>query len=164
VAEARYPAWEKRVALLLCVYEWIRERDAADNLKAVVDGEVLKRWASGIEGMSTTEAKYSLKQLVDEHYVTCVHMPTELSYEPFVHLVPQSLTEKGLLTIGEMPDPQERIILGVEAAMRSIQRDPTMDAAEKQQKIDWLEEFKHVVRSLTVETAKAVLRGNLPPM
>jgi hypothetical protein len=163
VAEARYPAWEKRVALLRCVHEWIRERDAAEDLQAVVNGEVLKRWASGIEGMSTTEAKYILKQLVDEHYVTCVHMPTERNYEPFVYVVPQSLTERGLLTIGEMPDPQERLSLILEAALAAAVQ--ASDRPEEKKRWQGLrEDFRFVLRTLGVEGAKVVLRGDIPPM
>jgi hypothetical protein len=79
---------------------------------------------------------------------------------PFSRVKVEFLTSKGKQEIGDFPDPRERIILGVEAAIRSLQRDPTMDPAEKQRKIDWFEEFKFVVRSLTVETAKAVFRGD----
>jgi hypothetical protein len=37
VVEARYPAREKRVALLRLVHEWINKRNAMDDLAAIVD-------------------------------------------------------------------------------------------------------------------------------
>jgi hypothetical protein len=146
------------------VHEWIKKRDAADDLQAIVDDAEFERWASAIEGMSKTEAKYSLKQLVDEGYITLVHMATELSYEPFVYFVPQSLTEKGLLAIGEMPDPQERLALILEAAIQAVEKDDSLDKDEKKKRIDWFEEAKIAVRTLGIEGAKAVLRGDIPPM
>jgi hypothetical protein len=74
------------------------------------------------------------------------------------------LEPEGYALIGELPDPQEKLILGLDAAIRAIQQDPTMDPGEKQRKIDWFEEFKIVARTLTIDTAKAVLRGDIQPM
>jgi hypothetical protein len=91
-------------------------------------------------------------------------MPTESNYEPFVYVVPQSLTERGLLTIGEMPDPQERLALIMDAAIRAVDRDERLDKDEKKKRIDWFEELKIVVRTFGIEGAKAVLRGELPPI
>jgi hypothetical protein len=43
--------------LLRLVHEWINERNAKDDLAAIVDGSEVERWASAIEGMSKTEEK-----------------------------------------------------------------------------------------------------------
>ena len=163
MAEVRYPAWEKRVALLRCVYEWIGARNAANDLAAIVDAAEIERWASAIEGMSETEAKYTLEQLHAEGYFTLTHVSTEISREPFVYIVPRSLTEKGLVAIGEMPDPQERLALILDAAIRAVQRDASLAPEEKKRRIDWFEEAKFVVRTFGVEVAKAVWKGDLPP-
>jgi hypothetical protein len=76
----------------------------------------------------------------------------------------RGLADKGLIEIGELPDPRERLILGLDAAMRSIQRDPTLTDEEKKRRIDWFEEAKIMVRTLGVETVKAIWRGDLPLM
>jgi hypothetical protein len=52
------------------------------------------------------------------------------------------LTERGYELLGELPDPQERLILGLEAASRAIARDPNLSPDEKGRRIDWLEEGK----------------------
>jgi hypothetical protein len=68
------------------------------------------------------------------------------------------------LTIGEMPDPQERLALIMDAAIRAVDRDERLDKDEKKKRIDWFEELKIVVRTFGIEGAKAVLRGELPPI
>ena len=74
------------------------------------------------------------------------------------------LETKGYELIGELPDPQERLVLILEAAIRAVQRDESLSQAQKKRKIDLFEEMKFVVRTFGVEVAKAVLRGSLPPM
>ena len=76
----------------------------------------------------------------------------------------ENLTSKGYVEIGEVPDPQERLALILEAATRAVERDEGLNEQEKKRRIDWFEEAKFVVRTFGVEVAKAVWRGNLPPM
>jgi hypothetical protein len=73
------------------------------------------------------------------------------------------LQPEGYELIGELPDPQERLALVLEAAARTVQKDAGLDPTEKKSRIDWLEEMKFVVRTFGVEAAKTVLRGELPP-
>lgn len=158
----RYPAWEKKLGLLRCVHAWIQKRDAADDFGAVVDMAEVDRWASSIQGMSKTEAVYGVKQLVDEGYVTLVHMSKEITPAPWLLIVPQSLTDKGLIALGEMPDPQERFIVGLEAAIRAIREDGQMEEPEKKRRIDVLEEAKQIGRPLAVDIIKGILKGDFP--
>jgi hypothetical protein len=74
------------------------------------------------------------------------------------------LETKGYELIGELPDPQERLALILEAAIRAVQSDDSLSQAEKKRKINWFEEAKFAVRTFGVEVAKAVWRGDLPPM
>jgi hypothetical protein len=74
------------------------------------------------------------------------------------------LETKGYELIGELPDPQERLALILEAAIRAVQKDNTLDEATKKRRVDWFEELKIVVRTFGIEGAKAVLRGDIPPM
>jgi hypothetical protein len=74
------------------------------------------------------------------------------------------LETKGYELIGELPDPQERLALVLDAAIQAVQRDQSLKPEERQRRIDWFEEAKFVVRTFGVEVAKAVWRGDLPPM
>ena len=76
----------------------------------------------------------------------------------------EHLESKGYELIGELPDPQERLALVLEAAIRAVRSDQSLTPEERQRRIDWFEEAKFVVRTFGVEVAKAVLRGDLPPM
>ncbi len=73
------------------------------------------------------------------------------------------LEPEGYELIGELPSPQERLALILEAAIEAVQRYASLDQHEKKRRVDWLEEAKFVVRTFGVEVAKAVLRGELPP-
>ena len=57
------------------------------------------------------------------------------------------LETKGYELIGELPDPQERLALILEAAIRAVQRDSSLDEAAKKRRVDWFEELKIVVRA-----------------
>jgi hypothetical protein len=74
------------------------------------------------------------------------------------------LETRGYELIGELPDPQERIVIILEGAIRAVQRDDRLDDAEKKKRVDLLEEAKWVVRTFAIEVAKAVWRGDLPPI
>jgi len=81
---------------------------------------------------------------------------------PFSRLKVEYLTSKGMQEIGEFPDPQQRLILGFDAALRTIRQDNSISEEEKKRKIDWFEEAKFVARTLTIDAAKAVFRGDVP--
>ena len=67
------------------------------------------------------------------------------------------------MTIGEMPDPQERLSLILEAALAAAVQ--ASDRPEEKKRWQGLrEDFRFVLRTLGVEGAKAVLRGDIPPM
>jgi hypothetical protein len=74
------------------------------------------------------------------------------------------LESTGYELIGELLNPEERLALILDAAIRAVQRDQSLTPEERQRRIDWFEEAKFVVRTFGVEVAKAVWRGDLPPM
>jgi hypothetical protein len=73
------------------------------------------------------------------------------------------LETEGYELIGEPPDPQERLALILEAAIRTV-KDNSLDEAAKKRRVDWFEELKIVVGTFGIEGARAVLRGGIPPM
>jgi hypothetical protein len=76
----------------------------------------------------------------------------------------EHLETEGYELIGEMPSPEERLALILDAAARVVQQDQSLTPEERQERIDCFEEAKFVVRTIGVEVAKAVWRGDLPPM
>ena len=71
------------------------------------------------------------------------------------------ITEAGLRKIGALPDPQQQFMEGLEAAIQALREDDTLTHAEKKRSIDWLEEGKLLARTLTSESIKAIVRGDL---
>ncbi len=78
-------------------------------------------------------------------------------------VVLEHLTDRGLIEIGELPDPQQRFFMGLEAAIRAIREDDRLSQEEKKRGIDWLEEGKQISRPIAIEVIKAIFRGELPP-
>jgi hypothetical protein len=76
----------------------------------------------------------------------------------------EHLESEGYELIGELPNPQERLALILDAAIQAVQRDQSLTPDERKRRIDLFEGAKFVVRTLGVEVAKAVWRGDLPPM
>ncbi len=71
----------------------------------------------------------------------------------------RGLTNDGLAQIGKLPDPKEQLRLGLEAALREIDRDPNLSPEEKEQKINAGREAIAFIRALTAEVAAKVLVG-----
>ena len=68
----------------------------------------------------------------------------------------EHLETEGYELIGELPNPEERLALILDAAIQTVQRDQSLKPEERQRRIDWFEEAKFVVRTFGVEVAKAV--------
>ena len=68
----------------------------------------------------------------------------------------ESISNRGLLEIGELPDPQQRFLMGLQAAIQAIREDDRINPEDKEKGIDWLEEGKQLGRPLTVEIIKAI--------
>jgi hypothetical protein len=75
-----------------------------------------------------------------------------------------NLETRGYELIGELPNPQERLALVLDATIQAVRRESELDPQERKPLIDWLEEVKFVIRISGVEVAKTVLRGDLPSM
>ncbi len=92
--------------------------------------------------------------------------------EGLVHVGPQSdlsssigmvivenISNQGLLEIGELPDPKERLLSGLKAALQDIQQDPMLKPEEKEEKLNAGREAIAFVRGLAVEVSARVLMG-----
>jgi hypothetical protein len=60
------------------------------------------------------QALYRFMRLVDEGYISAKLDTSIKGGPPFTSAQVRGLTDKGLTEIGELPDPQERLILGLD--------------------------------------------------
>lgn len=152
--------------MLKIVQERIEQAYEGGQLQARIDiNQVI---ALGDElGISEGAAVAMFCRLGDEGYfvATGLNKPFNHGFDryPFMWANVDRLTTKGLLEIGELPDVRERLIRGLDAAIRAVEREEIPEP-EKKKRIDWLEEGKIMVRTLAVEGVKAIYRGDIPPM
>ena len=69
------------------------------------------------------------------------------------------INRAGLLEIGALPDPRQHLISGLEAALRDIQQDPTLEPEEKQEKLNLGREALAFVRGVATEVAAKIIVG-----
>jgi hypothetical protein len=175
--QPRYPEKAHRESMLWDVYEWFQEQTdpqprlwyhevASMGIPLATDRETETGTEVDVVAVErqSSQAINRFVRLVDEGYINAQLQKGVLGGPAFSSALVRGLTEKGLIEIGELPDPTERLVLGLDAAIRVIQRDPTLDEEERRRRIDWFEEAKFVVRTLGVETVKAIWRGDLPAM
>lgn len=119
-----------------------------------------ERAAARTLGVSGGEAVSLFRYVCRQGYVS-LNPRSDIS-SSFGLVIVESISNRGLLEIGELPDPQQRFLMGLEAAIQAIREDDRIDQETKEKGIDWLEEGKQLGRPLTVEVIKAIWRGELP--
>lgn len=110
-----------------------------------------------------THAK--VKELADEGYLRINVSLLPPAYAAFMQtaITILSLTDRGLLEIGAIPDPRQRLIQGFEGTIREIEADTQLDDQERSKRIDLAREAVAFVRGLSVELAARIITGELPP-
>lgn len=108
-------------------------------------------------GVSGAQAVKLLRYVCSEGFVR-VRSDSELDRSHGLVLV-QSISRAGLLEIGQVPDPKALLLSGLEAALRDVQQDPTLNPEEKEKKLDAGREAIAFIRSLAVEVATKVIVG-----
>jgi hypothetical protein len=111
-------------------------------------------------GVSGGEAVGLFKYVCREGYVRLSYGSDLSKTVDFVTV--EYIAPRGLLEIGELPNPHERFLMGLEAAIQAIREDDRMSPETKKKGIDWLEEGKQLGRPLAVDVIKAMFRGELP--
>jgi hypothetical protein len=167
-----FPERQDRQKLLDQIHKAVEEAESTGGLGAVNVGiEDVMAWAEE-EGISAAKGVRLFQQLYQEGYFAgSIGKPVFAAtvrgqfYKsiPFMMARIDYVTEPGLREIGQLPDPREELLMGLEAAIASVRKDPRLDEEEKRQKINWLQQIVDVGKQLTVEGVKSVLRGDVSP-
>ncbi|QIN80966.1 hypothetical protein GBA65_21135 (plasmid) [Rubrobacter marinus] len=121
-----------------------------------------KNSAAGPLGVSGAEAVALLRYVADEGYVRLGRGSRLSGYTGLVTV--EYVTPAGLLEIGELPDPRETFLVGLEAAIRALRADARMPEDARKKGIAWLEEGKETGRPFSVETIRAMLGAGTPAL
>ena len=104
--------------------------------------------------MNGTQAMYLFKQLVEEGYIS-VNSMQKIDELPWIVAFPQSLTTKGLLEIGELPDSNARLLGSLNAIEEAIAR-LNVDEQDKTTAMKAAGELKGFLRQVPREAAGQV--------
>ncbi len=167
---AEYPEKAKRESLLWDVHEWFQRQ--ADYTPRLLYYEVERM---GIPAEADTEASADADEAAAErHKAQQVNLFVRLVHEgyinadlrrefvggpPFTSAVVRGLSERGLTEIGELPDPQEKIIRGLEANIRRIEQDPSMSPQRKEYLVAAGRQAIEFVREVGAQGAANILFG-----
>jgi hypothetical protein len=144
--------------MLRAIHEWVQSNDYNERLEYT---EVISMGRTF--GMNDIQSLNVFETLVDEGYINARLTKGHYGGPRFMSAFPKSLTEKGLIAIGEVPDPTERLIRGFRAAIQSIEQDPTIPEDEKRRKIDGLNQSIGFLVSLGAAYTKQILDGIVAP-
>lgn len=147
-ARPEYPEQWKRERLLWFVHDWIQERHAADDNTPMLDVHEVQHWGEEQEGMNGAQAMHLFKQLVEEGYISTSWLNTGSDRWPWAHAGPQYLTTRGLLEIGELPDPDQKLIAALAATRRMIEQDPGIPEEDKPGMLDTLEKMASLANNV----------------
>jgi hypothetical protein len=160
--DERYPELASRRHILRAIYQQLEH--AYDRGESVLILQPQEVPDLGKElGFNPAKTYAKVKELVDKGYLRARLAPGHLGRLRYSLLTVESLTDPGLLEIGAIPDPRQRLIQGFEGTIREIEADPRLDEEEKEKRINWAHEAVALVRGLSVELAARIITGELPP-
>jgi hypothetical protein len=159
--EASYPELDNRRHIIRAIYERLDQAyDRGESVLILQPEEVPELGAE--LGFVPAKTYAKVKELIDEGYLRARLAPGHIGGLRYSLLTVESLTDRGKLEIGAIPDPRQRLIQGFEGAIREIEADPTFDEQEKRKLMDWGRETIAFVRGLSVELAARIITGELP--
>jgi hypothetical protein len=162
--DERYPELASRRRILREVYQRLEQAYEAGETVLVLEAPDIEAVGSEL-GFNRAKTFGKLNDLIQEGYLRATFSPVSFGEWRTVHsfITVQALTDRGLLEIGAIPDPRQRLILGFEGTIREIEADPRLDEEEKEKRINWAHEAVALVRGLSVELAARIITGELPP-
>jgi hypothetical protein len=144
VYRVEYPEKARRERMLWDVYEWFQQQTDYDPRLRYYEVETMgvcsdtRTAETGTEVDEAAAERQKAQQLnlfvrlVDEGYINAELKRELVGGPPVTSAVIRGLSERGLIEIGELPDPQEKIIQGLEANIRRIEQDTSMSPDRKQ--------------------------------
>jgi hypothetical protein len=147
-ATPQYPEQWKRERILWFVHEWIQENQAGEDLVPEISVHKIIGWGDEQEGLNGVQAVNLLKQLVEERYISVNFLDTRGDGYPWYRVAPQSLTTKGLVEIGELPNPDERFAAALARARLTIEQEPSIPEDKKHDMLDTMEKMASLANNV----------------
>jgi hypothetical protein len=156
--EPEYPEQWKRERVLWFVHEWILENQVDEDYVPEFSVQELIRWGDEQEGFTGAQAINLFKQLYEEGYVYLNFLDTNIDGYPWFRAAPQSLSTRGLLEIGELPDPDARLVAALAATRRAIEEEDSIPEEDKRDMLDTLEKVASLANNVR-GVAQAIVQG-----
>lgn len=167
-----YPEKARRESMIWSVYDWFQQQADYTPILRYYEVEgmgipVEADTGTGADGEAKAVAAQRQKvhrlhlfiRLVNEGYIDADLRREYAGGPPFSSAVVRGLTERGLIEIGELPDPQQKIIQGLEANIRRIEQDTSMGSDRKQYLIAAGRQAIEFVREVGAQGAASILFG-----
>ncbi len=166
------PEKAQRESMLWDVYEWFQEQadynprlryDQVVSMGIPLNTDTTTE--TGVEVDVAAIERQNAQQL--NRFVRLVHegyIDAELKREfvggpPFTSAVVRGLTEKGLVEIGELPDPQQKLVQGFENYIRRIEQDSSISPERKKYLMAAGRQAVEFVREVGSQGAANILFG-----
>ncbi len=157
-ATPKYPEQWKRERMLWFVHEWVQEHQTAEDFEPEINVREVQRWGEQQEGLNGSQAVNLFEQLVDEGYLSVGWLDKQIDGYPWFRAAPRSLSTKGLIEIGELPDPDARLAAALQATRRAIEQESSIPEEEKRDMLDTLEKMTSLANNVR-GVAHAIIQG-----
>ena len=98
--------------------------------------------------MNGAQATHLFKQLVEEGYISTSWFDTKVDRRPWAIVGPQYLATRGLLEIGELPNPDQKLVTALAAARRAIDQEPSIPEEDKRNMLGTLEKMASLANNV----------------
>jgi hypothetical protein len=147
--QPEYPEQWKRERLLWFVHERIQERRAQGDYAPMLQANDVEQWGHAQEGLNGAQAMTLFQQLVEEGYIATNWLDTNIDELPRLHVGLRYLTTQGLREIGELPDPNQRLLVALDATHRAIEQDPSIPEEDKRDMLDTLQKMSSLANNVS---------------
>jgi hypothetical protein len=164
VEGVEYPEKARRESMLWSVYDWFQQQADYTPILRFYEVEGMGIPVEAETGPDTPDRQkvhrlHLFIRLVNEGYIDADLRREFAGGPPFSSAVVRGLTERGLIEIGELPDPQQKIIQGLEANIRRIEQDTSMSPDRKQYLVAAGRQAIEFVREVGAQGAATILFG-----
>jgi hypothetical protein len=135
-----YPEKWKRERMLFFVHEWIQDHQTDEDIQPNLSREEVQQWGQKQVGLNGAQALHLFKESVEEGYIKlAMPLGRPVQRYPWLVAVPQSLTKKGLMEIGELPNPEQELLRALRETKQRVLDDPNIPEPQRGAWIEWLD-------------------------